>query len=70
VQPSGSDMYGYFLLPCKIVVRCKNEFFLEIHLSAVFNILYLQKTLVYLLLSSPSTLIPCKFVEPTHNRSI
>jgi hypothetical protein len=25
-------MYGYFLLPFKIVVRCKNELFLEFHL--------------------------------------
>jgi hypothetical protein len=45
-NPLVQDMYGYFLLPCKIVVRCKNEFFLEIHLSAVFNLLYLQKILV------------------------
>jgi hypothetical protein len=45
-NPLDLEMYGYFLLPCKIVVRCKNEFFLEFHLSVVFNLLYLQKILV------------------------
>jgi hypothetical protein len=63
-------MYGYFFLPCKIVVRCKNEFFLEFHLSTVFNLLYLQNFLVYILLRSPSAMMPCKCVEPTQNRSI
>jgi hypothetical protein len=45
-NPLVRRLYHYFLLPCKIVVRCKNEFFLEIHLSVVFNLLYLQKNLV------------------------
>jgi hypothetical protein len=56
-------MYGYFLLQCKIGVRCKNELFLEFHLSVVFNLLYLQKNLLWLFLSSLSALIPCKCVD-------
>jgi hypothetical protein len=35
-----------FYFHAKIVVRCKNEFFLEFHISVVFNLLYLQKLLV------------------------
>jgi hypothetical protein len=56
-------MYGYFLLPCKIVVRCKNELFLEFHLFVVFDLLYLQTILVYIFLSIPSDLIPCKCAD-------
>jgi hypothetical protein len=32
-NPLASNMHDHILLPCKEVVRCKNEFFLEFHFS-------------------------------------
>jgi hypothetical protein len=62
-------MHYHLLLPCKEVVRCKNEFFWKFHfsLSSIFDTC--KNNLVCIFPSSLSALIPCKFVENSHNRS-
>jgi hypothetical protein len=42
-NPLPSKMHYHLLLPCKEIVRCKNEFFWKFHFSVVFNLRYLQK---------------------------